>query len=57
MVAASATADNVVFRLVMLHSLDVRGSLVLIVGPLNAVLETQSLLARLCTPGIPPSIR
>jgi hypothetical protein len=28
MVAASANADNVVFRLVMLHSLDVRGSVV-----------------------------
>ena len=28
MVAASARADNVVFRLVMLHSLDIRGSMV-----------------------------
>jgi hypothetical protein len=28
MAAASATADNVVFKLVMLHSLDIRGSVV-----------------------------
>jgi hypothetical protein len=28
MVAVSAKADNVVFKLVMLHSLDLRGSMV-----------------------------
>jgi hypothetical protein len=57
MEAASARADNVVFRLVMLHSLDIEDLWFLIVGPLNAVLETQSALARSCAPRLPPSTR
>src|SRR3954463_8519783 len=42
MAAASPRADTIVFRLLMLHSLDIEDSGSWIVGPLNAALETQS---------------